>query len=72
MQRRGVRSYKVIPDYTGDYYYAKVLAKRIQSYWHRAGYPKVKTWVETDITYSGNKMYSVRSNIVYNTLDLIE
>jgi hypothetical protein len=64
-KRRGVRSRKVIPDYTGDYYYANVLAKRIQNYWQRTGNNNVRTWVETDITYSGNKIYSVRSNITY-------
>lgn len=72
LERKGARSHTIIPDYTGDYYYANILAKRIQTYWHRMGYVKVKTWVETDITYSGNKLYSVRSNIKYNTLDLIE
>ena len=70
--KNGLRSSRFIPDYTGDYYNAKVLAKRIQNYWLRAGYPKVKTWVETEITYSGNKLYSVRSNIRYNVNDLME
>lgn len=55
-----------IPDYTGDFHSAKDLVKRIQDYWHNLGYTQVKVWIETVTTYSGNKLYCVRSNIRYN------
>lgn len=57
-------------DYTGDYYWANVLAKKVQNYWHRLGYTKVRAWVETENTPSGNKFYSVRSNIKFPAFDI--
>lgn len=58
------------PDYTGDRYWANVLAKRIENYWRKKGYPNVKTWLETDTNAFNKKTYSVRSNIVFNVNDL--
>ncbi len=67
---RGLRSERSIPDYVGDYYWANVLCKRIQNFWHKAGYSKVKVWLETDETSGGNKYYSIRSNLSFNCKDL--
>lgn len=65
-----VRKDKVIPDYTGDRYWANVLATRIQQFWHRLGYYKVRAWVEEERTTNGAKYFYVRSNITYNARDL--
>lgn len=61
----GIRKDKVIPDYYGDRYWANVLAKRIQNFWHKQGFTFVRTWLEEDITKEGTKLYSIRSNITF-------
>lgn len=68
----GQRSAKVIPDYVGDRYWAGVLAKRVENFWHKQGYHKIKAWVETTTHTEGNKTYSVRSNIVFDCNDLTQ
>ena len=66
----GARKDKIIPDYTGDYYWASIMAKRIQNFWHKKGYHQIRAWVETDVRPSGSKIFSVRSNISFDVSDL--
>lgn len=70
-----IRDFNSIPDYTGDRYYAKQLADRVQEYYHNLGYKGVKTWVELDETPGGRKLWGVRSNLSFSfsklTLNLL-
>ena len=55
-----------IPDYYRDGFSSQMLAKKIESYWHRRGYKQVKAWVEVTMNVEGTeKYYSVRSNISF-------
>jgi len=56
---------KRIPDYTGDRYCAKELAKKIQDYYHKKGYKQVKAWAEAEDVGSA-KVWGVRSNILFS------
>ncbi len=56
-----------VPDYTGDSYWAKVLCKKIESFYKRLGYQSVKAWIEVEESpLSGRKIYNVRSNLRFN------
>lgn len=55
---------KRIPDYTGDRYCARELAKLIETYYHKKGYKHVKVWAEANET--GPKVWGVRSNILFS------
>lgn len=61
-----IRDFNSIPDYTGDRYYAKQLADRVQDYYHNLGYKNVKVWVEGGETPGGRKLWSVRSNLSFD------
>lgn len=52
------------PDYTGDRYWAKLLATKIQKYHQDRGYHNVRVWVEQEDK-EGRKIWNIRSNIKY-------
>lgn len=56
------------PDFTGDKYWAKILAERIQKYYHNLGYQKVHVWAEplktADSTFS--RTWTIQSNIRFS------
>ena len=54
------------PDYIGNNVLAKELADKVQEYYHKRGYTKVRCWVEPELTRSGRKIWGVRSNIIFN------
>ena len=62
----GLRKERIIPDYTGDRYWASVLAKRLQVFWQKLGYTSVRAWVEVEDLPSGSKIFSVRSNLAFD------
>lgn len=58
---------RMCPDYVRSYTDSKILASRIQSFWHNKGYSLVRVWVEEEIGLTNDvKSYSVRSNIAFN------
>lgn len=55
------------PDYVRSYPDSKILANKLQSYWHNQGYPRTRVWVEEEVSLvSDVKSYSIRSNIQFN------
>lgn len=55
------------PDYYKSYTESKILANRIQSYWHNKGYPLVRVWLEDELSLTNEtKNYNIRSNISFN------
>ncbi len=52
------------PDYTGDRYWAKQLASRLQQYYHNLGQTQVKVWAEPSEG-EGKKIWNIRSNIKF-------
>lgn len=60
-----------IPDYTGSLEEAEILCKRIESYYHSAGYPTVKVWIERFARKNQHTQavvgfhYNIRSNIKF-------
>lgn len=59
-----VRLMTKVNDYVGDKYWATVIAKRIEEYWKRRGFPHVKAWVEQE-NREGNPIWNVRSNLKF-------
>lgn len=59
---------RLTPDYVSSFVDSKILAGRIQAYWHNKGYTQVKVWVETELTNieERKESYSIRSNIKFN------
>lgn len=58
------------PDYLTSYIDSKILASRIQGYWHNKGYTKVRVWVESEQDLnSDRKFHNIRSNIAFNVKD---
>jgi hypothetical protein len=62
-----VRLSKAVPDYTFDFYWARVIQKRLENYYIQRGNRNVKVWIETEETPTGRKIYNVRSNILFIT-----
>ena len=66
-QETMIDKHRSIPDYTGDGFWARELAKKVQSYYHERGYTDVRCWVEPELNpVSGKKMWGVRSNILFS------
>lgn len=55
-----------VPDYTGDKDAAFLLAKRVQEYYHKRGFKKVRCWAEPQISSTGKKIWGVQSNITFS------
>lgn len=55
------------PDYYKSYTESKILANKIQSYWHNKGYTQTRVWVEEELSLTNDsKSYNIRSNIGFN------
>jgi hypothetical protein len=53
-------------NYCEDYNAAKDLAIKIQNYWHKKGFSKVRVWLEPIDLANGSKRYDIRGNIEFN------
>lgn len=51
------------PDYVGDRFSARMLAKNIERYWWTRGFTDVRVWTETILLSPEEKIYVVRSNL---------
>lgn len=49
------------PDYLKDFAASRILANKIERYWHTKGYLHVKAWVEKELM--PYMHYTVRTNI---------
>ena len=61
------------PDYYKSYTDSKILANKVQAYWHNKGYTGVRAWVEDELSLTDDsKSYTVRSNISFNCNDIVK
>lgn len=54
---------RVTPDYTCDRYWAKIMAERIQKYYHNQGFKSVHVWAEPLKSDSSRKVWTIKSNL---------
>jgi len=56
---------RTTPDYTCDRYWAKILAERLQNYYHSRGMKTVHVWTEPLHSDSTRKIWTIKSNLKF-------
>ena len=58
------------PDYYEDRAAAQSLVDKLKYYYHSRGFHKVNVWLEPEETFSGRRMWNIRSTIHFKVPEL--